>query len=74
MKIRISSTIYPLHCLAETVRAFADFCSVNIGPERDKNYSIDILPLSIAFNDQMLTNEFLNYLLAISIRSYLLID
>jgi hypothetical protein len=71
MKIWLSSTIYPRHCLAETVPAFANYCSVNIGPQQDNTYSIELLPFSLAANDENLTNEFLNYLLAVSIKDYL---
>jgi len=72
MKISLSSMIYPLRCLDETVTAFADFCSVAIGPVQNKSYSIEILPLSPAANDELVANEFLNYLLSVSIRDLLL--
>jgi len=72
MKIPLSSMIYPLRCLDETVPAFGDFCSVTIGPELNKSYSIEILPLSPASNDELVANEFLNYLLSVSIRNHLL--
>jgi hypothetical protein len=71
MRVRLSSTIYSLEGLGETVPAFADFCSVNIGPEKDNYYSIEILPLSPAVDDELLTSEFLNYLLAVSIQNHL---
>lgn len=72
MKISLSSTIYPPQCLAETVPAFADFCSVNIGPDRDECYAIEILPVSTTADAELVTNEFLNYLLAVSIKNYLI--
>jgi hypothetical protein len=72
MKISLSSLIYPLQCLGETIPAFADFCSVTIKPERDTSYSIEILPLSPAVSPELITNEFLNYLLAASIKHHLL--
>ena len=72
MKISLSSMIYPVRCLEETVPAFLDFCSVAIGPEQNKNYSIEILPFAPAANDELVTNEFLNYLLSVSIRNHLL--
>jgi len=71
MRVTLSSTIYSLQGLCEAVPAFADFCSVNIGPEQDNCYSIEILPLSPAADAELLTNEFLNYLLAVSIKNHL---
>jgi len=72
MTISLSSTLYPRHCLGETIAAFADFCSVNIVHERSQSYSIDITPISQGSNDEVLTNEFLNYLLAVSIEDHLI--
>ena len=72
MKISLSSMIYPLRCLDETAPVFADFCSVTIGSEQNKGYSIEILPLSPAANDELVANEFLNYLLSVSITDYLI--
>ena len=72
MKLSLSSTIYPQQCLGETIAAFADFCSVNIGHEQNKSYSIEILPISPVSNEEVLTNEFLNYLLAVSIENHLI--
>lgn len=72
MKISLSSLIYPRQCLDETVPAFADFCVVTIGPERDKSYSIEIHPLSPASDNELVANEFLNYLLSVSIKHHLL--
>jgi len=71
MKLSLSSTIYPQQCLAEPIAAFADFCSVNIGSEQKKSYAIEILPTSPVLNEEVLTNEFLNYLLAVSIENHL---
>jgi hypothetical protein len=72
MKISLSSMIYPVRCVDETVPAFADFCSVIIGPEQNQSYSIEILPLSPASDDELVANEFLNYLLSVSISNHLL--
>ena len=71
MKLSLSSTIYPRQCLAEPIAAFADFCSVNIGSEQKEGYAIEILPTSPVLNEEVLTNEFLNYLLAVSIENHL---
>ena len=72
MTISLSSVIYPPQCLGETIAAFADFCSVHIGHQQNKNYSIEIIPLSPASNNELLTHEFLNYLLALSIENHLI--
>lgn len=72
MKLSLSSTIYPLQYLGETIAAFADFCSVNIVHEQNKSYAIEILPISPVSNEEVLTNEFLNYLLAVSIENHLI--
>ena len=71
MKLSLSSTIYPRQCLAEPIAVFADFCSVDIGSEQKKSYAIEILPTSPVLNEEVLTNEFLNYLLAVSIENHL---
>lgn len=71
MKLSLSSTIYPRQCLRETIAAFADYCSVNIVHEQDKSYAIEILPISPVSHEEVLTNEFLNYLLAVSIENHL---
>lgn len=71
MTISLSSNIYPRQCVGEIIATFADFCSVSIGHEQNKSYSIEIIPTSLTFNDEVLTNEFLNYLLAVSIKHHL---
>ena len=72
MTISLSSTIYPRQCLGETIAAFADFCSVSIVHQQNKSYSIEIIPISQVSNEEVLTNEFLNYLLAVSIEDHLI--
>ena len=62
--------LYPRECLGKTIAAFADFCSVDIGRGQNKSYSIEIIPGPIASNEEVLTNEFLNYLLAVSIEDH----
>lgn len=71
MTILLSSVIYPPQCLGETIAAFADFCSVSIVQEENKSYSIQIIPVSTVTNNELLTHEFLNYLLALSIENHL---
>jgi hypothetical protein len=70
MTILLSSMIYPRECLGETIAAFTDLCSVNIGREQNKNYSIEIIPDPTVSNEEVLTNEFLNYLLGVSIKDH----
>ena len=72
MKTSLSSAIYPLRCVGETARAFADFCSVRIGPDLNGSYSLEIFPIQPTANEELLTNEFLNYLLAVSINNHLI--
>jgi hypothetical protein len=62
--------IYPRECLGKSIAAFADFCSVNIGREQNKSYSIEIIPGPTISNEEVLTNEFLNYLLGVSIEDH----
>jgi len=71
MKLSLSSSIYPRRCLGATIAAFADFCSVNIVHEHKESYAIEVLPTSPVSNEEVLTNEFLNYLLAVSIENRL---
>lgn len=72
MTISLSSVIYPPQCLGATITAFADFCSVRIVREQHQSYSIEISPVSPVSNDELLTHEFLNYLLALSIENHLI--
>ena len=72
MTISLSSTLYPRQSLGKTIAAFADFCSVSIVHELSQSYSIDITPISQSSNEEVLTNEFLNNLLAVSIEDHLI--
>jgi hypothetical protein len=74
MKLWLSPTIYPRQCLGETIAAFSDLCSVSIVHEQNKSYAIEILPISPVSNEEVLTNEFLNYLLSLSIENHLIND
>lgn len=74
MTISLNSAIYPPQSLGETIAAFADFCSVRIVHEQHQSYSIEIIPVSPVSNDEFLTHEFLNYLLALSIENHLIKD
>lgn len=72
MRISLSTTIYPIKCLERSAAAFADFCSVSVAHEQKRRYSIEILPHSSTADVELLSNEFLNYLLAVSIENHLI--
>jgi hypothetical protein len=59
MTISLSSTIYPRQCLS-------------IAHQENKSYSIEIIAISQVSNEEVLNNEFLNYLLAVSIENHLI--
>jgi hypothetical protein len=71
MSLTLSSVIYPAECLEETVTAYAGVCSVCVFLETDKGYSIEILPAAKEIDQEQLTNEFMNYLLNVSIERFL---
>ncbi len=71
MSLTLSSFIYPAECLGETVTAYAGVCSVCVSHESSEGYSIEILPASPEIDQGQLTNEFMNYLLNVSIERYL---
>jgi hypothetical protein len=72
MMMTLSSKVYPVECIRETAEAYAGLCSVNLAASGEGgDYSVEITPLSELVDEEHLTNEFLNYLLDLSVERYL---
>ncbi len=71
IKVELSSSIYPTECFRETSAAYAALCDVAVLDQSAEGYSVRITPLSEEIDETRLTNEFLNYLLDLSVEKYL---
>ena len=72
MMLTLSPKVYPVECVHETAKAYAGLCTVNLASGGEvRDYSVEITPLSNLIDEERLSNEFLNYLLDISVERYL---
>jgi hypothetical protein len=69
--IVLSSFIYPHECLQDTVATYKGLCSVRIVEQSTTAYSIEIRRTVDVVDEQQLANEFLNYLLNLSLEKHL---
>lgn len=69
--LTLSSSIYPLECLHDAITGFQGLCSVTVISATATEYSIEIRPSSNAPDRKQLINEFLNYLLDLSLEKHL---
>ncbi|HEX8456364.1 MAG TPA: HxsD-like protein [Pyrinomonadaceae bacterium] len=70
-RIALSSTIYPQECLRPVITAYQGLCSVRILDETLTGYSIEISPEADLVDEKQLADEFLNYLLDLSLEKHL---
>jgi len=70
-RFEISSAIYPPECLREAAAAYQGLCSVTVIGESPAGYSIEISRAPDVVDDKQLVNEFLNYLLDLSLEKHL---
>lgn len=69
--VTLSSSIYPPECLHVAIAAYQEFCSVKVVSETPTGYSIEISQLVNATDGKHLADEFLNYLLDLSLEKHL---
>lgn len=70
-QVALSSAIYPPECLQEAVTAYQGLCSVKVVSETPSVYYVEIRQSSEMVDEKLLTNEFLNYLLDLSLEKHL---
>lgn len=70
-RIALSSAIYPHECLHPVITAYQGLCSVRVLDETPTGYSIEISPEADLVDEKQLANEFLNYLLDLSLEKHL---
>lgn len=70
-RLALSSMIYPPECLQEAAAAYEGLCSVRIISESSAGYSVEISRSADAADERQLVNEFLNYLLDLSLEKHL---
>ena len=68
LQANLSEAIYPRNCVESAAKAFANFGDVQISSESKGSLSVQI---SASTQETVLMHEFLNYLLNLSIETYL---
>jgi len=74
IQVSLSTIIYTRECLYQAINAYSDFCSVRICHDVSGSIEIAISLLpnhSEQFNEHTVANEFLNYLLDLSLETHL---
>jgi len=66
-QVNLCEAIYPRDCVESAAKAFADFGAVKVSLESDNSLSVQIS----APSETALMHEFLNYVLDLSIETYL---
>jgi len=67
----LSGDFYPLDCLKETAQAYRDVCSISVDRLSNGDYKVVVQSYSDQVPANTLRNEFLNYLLNVSIEHQL---
>lgn len=70
-RLLLSPAIYPPECLREAAAAYQGLCSVEVFGTSPAGYSIEITGSADVADGKQLLNEFLNYLLDLSLEKYL---
>jgi hypothetical protein len=74
VQVALSETIYPRECLKEAIAAYSAFCSIEVASCSAAAYEIEIVPVGSGNerpDENRLVNEFLNYLLDLSLEHHL---
>lgn len=66
--VDLSQQIYPHHCIESACEAFSHLGDLKLFPQSKGSVSVRI---STSGNETMVMNEFLNYVLILSIEQYL---
>ncbi len=69
----LAAAIYPQECIEKTIAAYADFCSVKLFPPTQHSCLAEITAAGSSDENQVV-NEFLNYLLDLSVEKQLTIQ
>ena len=70
-QVTVSSEIYTAECLKEAALVYQELCSVRILDESPVDCTIEIKSSTAEVNELQATNEFLNYLLDLSLERHL---
>jgi len=70
VQIRLDETIYPLECIREAGLVYSELCSVTLQYGTEHSFVAEITSLSPA-DEKTVVNEFLNYLLNLSLEKHL---
>jgi hypothetical protein len=70
-KVSLSSLIYPSECIEESISAYRGYCEINVLSQHPTGRLIEIIPSPEIEDSGQLTNEFLNYLLDLSVEKHL---
>jgi hypothetical protein len=74
VRVSLSTVIYPKECLEQAISAYSGFCSVKICMEHLGKQDIEISikeERAEPLGEHRVTNEFLNYLLDLSLELHL---
>jgi hypothetical protein len=74
VRVALSETIYPRECLTEAIATYSAFCSVDVASYSAGACEIEIVAAGSAhglLDENRLVNEFLNYLLDLSLERHL---
>jgi len=74
VRFPLSKTIYPRRCIEEAAAAYSAICSVELTGETPHAHEVEIAPISGQVeqpDESKIANEFLNYLLDLSLEYHL---
>lgn len=69
--VNLSLSIYPFECIREAIIAYKGYCEVNFISQQASQCVIEIIPAPEIEDSGQLRNEFLNYLLDLSVEKHL---
>ncbi len=70
-RVSLAQGIYPIACLHKTMFAYREICSVSVQDFEEQGYVIEIERRSPEVDEHILSHEFLNYLLDLSLEHHL---
>jgi hypothetical protein len=70
-RVTLSSLVYPRECVEEAVSAYSAICSVDVYRETQEGLDVDITAREDTKDEGRAVNEFLNYLLDLSLEKHL---
>jgi len=70
-RIELSTTVYPRECLRQAISAYSTVCRIEVINESSRECVIEINPTPDNRDRELLSHEFLNYLLDLTVEHYL---